>query len=130
MLIYAIIQKLVLHLIHLFHWYKINGPFGFRTRSFQISINIFCVLYRDHRRLWNICSTLSNNQRELIFGEGGNLNSRTKTKNLMVFADNTANVIASQLLLILKKVEYVQLTGMNFCPCFYPALCFSLVPGR
>ena len=59
--------------------------------------------YRDHRRIWNICSTLSNNQRELIFGEGGNLSSCTKTKNLIVFADNTANVIASQLLLIVKK---------------------------
>ena len=61
------------------------------------------MLYRDRRRLWNICSTLSNNQRELIFGEEGNLRSRTITKNLIVFADNTANVIASQLLLILKK---------------------------
>lgn len=61
------------------------------------------MLYRDHRRLWNVCSTLSNNQRELIFGEGGDLSSRTKTKNLIVFADNTANVIASQLLLILKQ---------------------------
>ena len=61
------------------------------------------MLYGDHRTLWNICSTLSNNQRGLIFSEGGNLSSRTKTKNLIVFADNTANVIASQLLLILKK---------------------------
>ena len=88
------------------------------------------MLYRDHRRLWNTCSTLLNNQRKLIFGEGGNVSSCTKTKILIVFADNTANVIASQLLLILKRIEYVQLKSMHLRLCFYLALCVSMVSGR
>lgn len=58
------------------------------------------------------------------------MSSCTKTKILIVFADNTANVIASQLLLILKRFEYVQLKSMNLCLCFYPALCVSMVSGR
>ena len=58
------------------------------------------------------------------------MSSCTKTKILIVFADNTANVIASQLLLILKRIEYVQLKSMNLCLCFYPALCVSMVSGR